>query len=637
MKGQWIFPSTGGGEKQGFNNTGIEEFMDDPIKSLAKEICQNSLDAAIDSNQPVIVEFNTFELERENFPNFSDFAKILNDCRDFKINNKDAKDFFNKAIDVFSKKKIPFLRISDFSTTGLYGHNWSELVEESGESNKTALQAGSKGIGKHAPFACSDLRTLFYSSYDKDGLKRSKGVSRLVSHVIGQFEDGTDDYSQGTGYYAFRDGYQIGCFSELLNLDPNFDRKTYGTDIFISGFTSSLGLTETLLSIEASVIDSFLLAIWEERLCVKINGKIIDKKALYDENLKREISPYLKKTPTILNIEMLTSGDFSWESLDVVIGGAKMGTLKVAIQVRDDFSQVSNKISMIRSSGMKILDKSDLSPLCRFSGLCFIQGQDLNNFLRKLESAKHDKWSSPRNNKKQADIILNSMYALINQYIKKLSAQEDVAEEDVAGASDFIPDIDEENGSNKKIKSIGFSRISTINIRQKTKVESNTHMETKEKGTDLEGVIDEKGSVDEEGSGYNARLKDGSKHGHNGLKKPTQVGRSGDGDTSMNQNSLVKSKQIRIFSIDSENKKYKLIFYPTIDSEEGYIEINRVAELDDKLPINILNYEFNDYLRIDKNRIGSFKFIKDEKISLILELDIEEYSTMEVKLYAYKG
>ena len=70
MKGQWIFPSTGGGEKQGFNNTGIEEFMDDPIKSLAKEICQNSLDAAIDSNQPVIVEFNTFELERENFPNF---------------------------------------------------------------------------------------------------------------------------------------------------------------------------------------------------------------------------------------------------------------------------------------------------------------------------------------------------------------------------------------------------------------------------------------------------------------------------------------------------------------------------------------------------------------------------------------
>ena len=41
MEGKWIFPSTGGGEKQGLNNTGIEEFKDDPIKSLAREICQN--------------------------------------------------------------------------------------------------------------------------------------------------------------------------------------------------------------------------------------------------------------------------------------------------------------------------------------------------------------------------------------------------------------------------------------------------------------------------------------------------------------------------------------------------------------------------------------------------------------------
>ena len=89
--------------------------------------------------------------------------------------------------------------------------------------------------------------------------------------------------------------------------------------------------------------------------------------------------------------------------------------------------------------------------------------------------------------------------------------------------------------------------------------------------------------------------------------------------------------------MDSTNRKYKLIFYPTVDSEQGFIEVNRVAENDDKKPIAILNYKYENDLRVDKNRIGSFKFIKDEKISLILELDVEEYSTMEVKLYAYKG
>ena len=54
---KWTFPSA--------NNTGTyglrsyqEEFKDNPMFSLAKEICQNSLDAVDDESQPVVVEFN---------------------------------------------------------------------------------------------------------------------------------------------------------------------------------------------------------------------------------------------------------------------------------------------------------------------------------------------------------------------------------------------------------------------------------------------------------------------------------------------------------------------------------------------------------------------------------------------------
>ena len=261
----------------------------------------------------------------------------------------------------------------------------------------------------------------------------------------------------------------------------------------------------------------------------------------------------------------------------------------------------------------------------------------MNAYLRKLENASHNKWAPDRFQKKQSQQILNAIYDELNNYIKKLSAQEDVIEEDVMGAEDYLPDVDQIDGKNREIKSIGFSKITTINIRQKTKVESNSHMETKDPGDDLLGESETTGSVDENGSGYSARIKEGKDHNHSGLKEKSEVGKNGDGDTTINQNRMVKSKQIRIFSVDALNKKYKLIFYPTVDSVEGYIEINRVAEADDKTPIFIKGYQYEKDLIVDKNRLGPFEFIKDEKISLILELDIDECSTMEVKLYAYKG
>lgn len=44
----WNFPSNGGGAINGVANSGVEIFGGKEIPSLAREICQNSLDAAID-------------------------------------------------------------------------------------------------------------------------------------------------------------------------------------------------------------------------------------------------------------------------------------------------------------------------------------------------------------------------------------------------------------------------------------------------------------------------------------------------------------------------------------------------------------------------------------------------------------
>ena len=48
----WNFPANGGGQIRGIAEAGIETFTGKEISSLAREICQNSLDAAADENFP---------------------------------------------------------------------------------------------------------------------------------------------------------------------------------------------------------------------------------------------------------------------------------------------------------------------------------------------------------------------------------------------------------------------------------------------------------------------------------------------------------------------------------------------------------------------------------------------------------
>lgn len=63
-----VFPSRGYGETEGFSNPGLEMFKGEPIRAMAREICQNSLDAVRDANEPVRIEFEKDISNRQ--PNF---------------------------------------------------------------------------------------------------------------------------------------------------------------------------------------------------------------------------------------------------------------------------------------------------------------------------------------------------------------------------------------------------------------------------------------------------------------------------------------------------------------------------------------------------------------------------------------
>lgn len=185
---------------------------------------------------------------------------------------KKAQDFFKAALDVMNTEKIPFLRISDYNTTGLCGSDgeyntpWCNLTKSSGASDKAGTSGGSFGIGKYAPFACSSFRTVFYSTLDKDGKSAYQGISRITS-----FRNDNNEITSGVGYCGGENNSPV--FNQQLVLDPAYSRpkgKT-GTDVYIAGFRKSIDWKSDIV---ASILDGFLYAIYTGKLVVHVDDSL---------------------------------------------------------------------------------------------------------------------------------------------------------------------------------------------------------------------------------------------------------------------------------------------------------------------------------------------------------------------------
>jgi hypothetical protein len=199
---EWDFPSNGGGETDGFNNSSIDTFIGRRVFSLIRETIQNSMDARANSGKPVKMCFSFDQVLKSEAMGISELLPFLN------LAARTAKDqhgaehpgtkFFKRAIDqVVSSETIPFFSIHDFETTGLTGPTesgkgkpgaWLALVKGSGLSIKNAPGSlGSFGHGSKAPFAISQIRSVFYFSRIQEGSKvesRFQGKSILQSIIL---------------------------------------------------------------------------------------------------------------------------------------------------------------------------------------------------------------------------------------------------------------------------------------------------------------------------------------------------------------------------------------------------------------------------------------------------------------------
>lgn len=614
---KWSFISNQDGEIKGINDSGVATFRGTPLKSLAREICQNSLDAFVDET-PVIVEFHAFDIPVEKIPGAEELKDAFMRSKDYWGGQKTSqtRDFFETALKEYDKGTISVLRISDFNTKGLRGSreirdtDWTNLIKSSGVSDKHGTAGGSYGIGKYATFACSKFSTVFYSTYDINNEQAYQGVSRIVTFTRADGEDTT-----GLGFYGEERNKPV---YEQLNLDPNFSRKLeqYGTDIYVMAYAQAQ--SDWKREIILSILDSFFVAFWKNKLKVLVDNVEISANTLADlmEEYKDSVNSYVYNY-----YKVLTSAGTKWIE-DKFYG---LGVIKFGVLLMDD--DASRRVAMVRKTGMKIKDQGGISGYIPFMAVLLIEGDEINERLRLIENPQHTEWEPQRSaNEQQARELLKALNDFMRKKVADFAAQGDVLELDAVGLSELIPEVTDEDTEKAKEENVNNATNvieSKVIIQKERKPIAKKAKPKTVEGTPVEG--------DEVPGWLPKNPEPNPPHPH----PPKPI------DIIPGENTRVqKSKEIGIekFVFISPNRKqgkYLLNIVPAENADNGAIELAVSGEVF-SFPATIKSAIRlgGEVLEIDGNRIKGFKFEKGKQVRISVELDTKDYCALEVSAYA---
>ena len=616
---KWSFISNQHGEIKGINDSGVATFRGTPLKSLAREICQNSLDAYVDET-PVLVEFHSFDISVDSIPGAEELKDAFVRSKEYWGGQKTSqtRDFFDTALKEYEKGTVSVLRISDFNTKGLRGSrelkdtDWTNLTKSSGVSDKHGTAGGSYGIGKYATFACSKFSTVFYSTYDINNEQAYQGISRIVTFTRADGEDTT-----GLGFYGEDQNKPV---FEQLNIDPDFSRKLeqYGTDIYIIAYAQAQ--SDWKREIIVSLLDSFLVAFWKNKLKVQIEDVEISKDTLatlmeeYKDSVGGYVCSYYK---------VLTSPDTKWVEDENFYG---LGSIKFGVLLMDD--DASRRVAMVRQTGMKIKDQGNISGYIPFVGVMLIDGDEINMRLRLIENPEHTEWQPKRSaNELQARELLKALYDFMKQKVGEMASQGNSMELDAVGLGELLPDDIDEDADKSKAENVNNETQlidSKVIIKKPRKITASKARPKTVEGEAVEG--------DEE-SGWERNPNPIPTPPHPHPPKPIDII---DGDkTKIQQPKEIELEKFIFISPNRKQGKYILSIVPAESGENGIIELHIAGEIFSfPATINSATKIGGDALIIEENRIKGIKFEKGKQVRISVELAHKDYCALEVSAYA---
>ena len=632
----WRFPGNNYTADNGLDTADMETFKKDAISSLARELCQNSVDAKRKDKQSVRIEFKSFEVKREEIPGIDDLVKQIEACRDTWISHKKIKGQLEEMLVQINKPVITCLRISDFNTTGLVGVSggdnspWHYLVHGSGISDKGATSGGSKGIGKFATFVNSHFNTVFYSTKTEKGESGYEGICKLCSAK----QEGTTEKTQGIGYFGSNNMNQP-ILNEELSLDKSFSRKAgdYGSDIYIIGFKMQDGWKRDIISM---ILESFMSAVVFETLQIQIDDISLDlahlKDVVYNEDLinkkdrKSIISQYL----------LLTDKEHRYEDVIEVEGYGEADLYLLEFDSEHE-NLATNGCVMIRYPYMKIKDLPKISSLpC--SAMCIIRDNELNATLRNVENPQHTDWEFKRIEDKSVHDEVRGIYRdLVDQIRKNIAehlASSDNTKTDVEGAGDYLPGTTNDSGSKKdKEKKV----LDTPKIEKKKVKPKETNINATIPDENGDGIELDIGDTTPEGD--DALAPDGHNLGGGGEVRPgpnPAGGKTGDGGSVLVKQASLRGMTYRFFCINKSERKYGIVFTSDYDEKEAYLSLCALDDSSNKYPVEIQKCSINGEEATVVNNEVKIELVHGKKMKIEMITDQEELFSGEVKIYAYR-
>ena len=624
----WRFPGNNYLQEQGIDTPDMETFAQDPIASLARESCQNSIDARI-TGETARIEFKTFDILRNEIPGVDRIEKEINSCLDYRKNNSKLYQTLSNMKNNLNNSIIHCIRVSDFNTVGLKGINDLEdspfylLTRGTGISDKNGSKGGSKGIGKFASFVASSFNTVFYSTLNMDGEKGYIGICKLCSTRM----EGTDEKTQGTGYFGI-DNKNMPILEDF-NLDKSYKRETTGTDIYILGFRKNNNWKKELIT---KILDSFMCAIYYEDLEIVVDDLTINKNNLGE--LIENDDYILKRSYNNIKSQyiLLTDPDVFKNTLEIEDYGKVDILLKCFSKEESDLA--TKECVMIRYPYMKIKTLPRISNVpC--SAMCIIGDNTLNSLLRDIENPQHTNWEINRIDdddlKSELRHILKTLNdSIINYVYDKLSTSR-IKETDVEGASEYLPGIDDSN--------IGTGEADVII--EKPKIVK----KVKNKVKDKIGI-----KPDDEGNSLLPGLGDHKEDGE-GSPIPSGSNNSSGGDTHDSNNEIgytnedsdkeimtlaqLSGMQYRLFVPDKKSGKLIISFESLYTENNCELELKYLDDSNTRYNINISGCRVNGIpLDIVDGKLKNIKIEEGKKYRIELDTDLRELYTFEVKMYA---
>jgi hypothetical protein len=447
MKIDWKFQPNEDGTSQGWNDSTIATFKSNRLESLTRETIQNSLDARLDKAAPVIVVFTEENRSQDEIPGVSTLLEILHLCdADRDTQNPDMIKELSEAIKLLKAAKVRVLSIADYNSTGMPGpcepgKSFYNYVKAVGQSNGSIDRAGSHGLGKGAPLACSALRSIVVSTKwatetTEHGLIQGRAV--LMSHKK------NGKIYKGTGYWGNTNGYQA---IDPKDTPPEYEwlkRTEVGTTVHLLGWDSPKRWRDL---VKGYAIANFFAAFARNSLILRIDGEEVSFSNFRNLANSEDIRLAMKK-------------ERAEEKLDDAL--AYLKCLEESEQVMEETSQMNHlgrtsfrfrlyesaprKVALIRND-MLITDyipgfwRRVPSRLSDFVALVEVLDTAGSQLIRSMEPPRHNElskdWLPTAEDKRKGGAALDKLAEEIKKFLERLAGGGD----EVIGRVDFMADF----------------------------------------------------------------------------------------------------------------------------------------------------------------------------------------------------